>query len=90
LGLLFIRVADGASWADVFAAAAENYTTIRVNRSLFFAIDCFCFEGLHVAKLDTFTAHRTFGLINYWVPWYLATEDSFVIRFTHNPYSLLI
>jgi hypothetical protein len=59
LCFFLVWVANGACWANVFAAAAEDYAAVGVYGGFLFAVGCFCFEGLHVAELYTFAAGST-------------------------------
>ena len=53
-------MADGAGWADVFAAPAEDDAAVGVNGGSLFAVDGFCFEGLRMAEFDAFAAGCAF------------------------------
>lgn len=79
----------GAGWADVFAAATEDYTAVRVNSGFLFAVGCLCFEGMHVAELYAFAAGGAFGGVYFGVPWDFAAWDSFVVVFFAHCASLL-
>jgi len=71
----------GFDWADVFAAVAENDTSVWVDGGFLFAACFFGFEGFGVAEVYAFSAGCAFCIVDYWVPGYFVSWDSFVFCF---------
>ncbi len=69
---------DSAGGADVFAAAAKHHATVRDDFGLFFAINLYCFEGVHMTEGYTFSATYTFLAVDFWVPRNLVSGYTFV------------
>ncbi len=80
----------GANRADVFATSAENNAGVRRYYCFLLAFFLFNFEGTHMAEIDAFTAGYAFIIVDFWIPRYFVTWDSFIIFFGHIVVSLLL